>query len=207
MKIKKIKIIEFGNIHNKTLEFDSELNVLFVEKEQERLNIHAFIEYMLFGMDDVAFSGIMWMESDGTNYRITRDTRREEPYSELFCEDTGELVDIDNVDESQFIKRNSEEVYENMICISPLKGSTGAEIVREVQREMKNFQTAADCAIDLTRSAQYIKMTRKGYQVQAERRKKSDEQEKKRIRTQIDRLQKIYNLSKSKITMRTSRRK
>ena len=190
MKIKKIKIIEFENIHNKTLEFDSELNILFVEKEQDRLNIHAFIECMLFGAVDVSFSGIMWIESDDKNYRITRDTRREEPYSELFCEDSGELVDIENLDESEFIRRNSEEVFENMICISSLKGNTGAEIVREVQREMRNFQTTSDCSIDLTRSAQYIKMTRKGYQVQAERRKKSDEQEKKRLRTQIARLQK-----------------
>ena len=43
----------------------------------------------------------------------------------------------------------SEAVYENVICISPLKGNIGAEIVREVQKQMTGFQTTGDCSVDL----------------------------------------------------------
>lgn len=51
----------------------------------------------------------------------------------------------------------SEAVYENAICISPLKGNTGAEIVREVQKQMTGFQTTGDCSVDLGKTSQRIK--------------------------------------------------
>ena len=79
----------------------------------------------------------------------------------------------------------SEAVYENAICISPLKGNTGAEIVREVQKQMTGFQTTGDCSVDLGKTSQRIKMTRKGYQVQVERRKKADQLAKEKISAQI----------------------
>ena len=56
-----------------------------------------------------------------------------------------------------------------------MKGNTGAEIVREVQKQMTGFQTTGDCSVDLGKTSQRIKMTRKGYQVQVERRKKADQ--------------------------------
>lgn len=75
----------------------------------------------------------------------------------------------------------SEAVYENAICISPLKGNTGAEIVREVQKQMTGFQTTGDCSVDLGKTSQRIKMTRKGYQVQVERRKRQTSWQKKKF--------------------------
>lgn len=66
-----------------------------------------------------------------------------------------------------------------------MKGNTGAEIVREVQKQMTGFQTTGDCSVDLGKTSQRIKMTRKGYQVQVERRKKADQLAKEKISAQI----------------------
>lgn len=188
MKIRQIEIKDFGEIKNKTLKFTSGLNVLYDEKEQAREMIRSFIEEMFFGNAEFPYAGIIWFESSGKNYRLTRDLHRETPYSELLCETSGELLDVDHISDSKVAMGISEAVFENAICIAPLKGNTGAEIVREVQRQIAGFQWSADRTLDLRRTSQRLKMTRKGYQVQVERRKKADQLEKGKISTAIRRL-------------------
>mgnify|MGYP000506138100 FL=1 len=185
MKIKQIEIKDFGSIYRQTIAFSPDMNVLYTEKERTRREIQAFIESMLFGRTDVPYAGVLWFESGGRNYRLTRDLHREEPYSELLCEESGELLDADHISEEKMALGISEAVYENVICISPLKGNIGAEIVREVQKQMTGFQTTGDCSVDLGKTSQRIKMTRKGYQVQVERRKKADQLAKEKISAQI----------------------
>ena len=129
MKIKQIEIKDFGSIYRQTIVFSPNMNVLYTEKERTRREIQAFIESMLFGRTDVPYAGVLWFESGGRNYRLTRDLHREEPYSELLCEESGELLDADHISEEKMALGISEAVYENAICISPLKGNTGAEIV------------------------------------------------------------------------------
>lgn len=188
MKIKQIEIKNFGNIYNKTLIFSPGVNVLYGENEYSRKEIHSFIEHMLLGIEDMPYYGILWFESKGRNYRLTRNLYGENPYNELLCEESGELIDADRLSESRTVMGISGAVYENAVCITPLKGSTGAEIVREVQKQMKGFQETADCSEDLGRTYQRIKMTRKGYQAQVDRRRKSDELEKEKISSQMRQL-------------------
>ena len=188
MKIRQIEIKDFGSIKNKTLKFTSGLNVLYDEKEQMREEVRTFIEKMLFGNAEFPYAGVLWFESGGRNYRLTRDLHRETPYSELLCETSGELMDADRISDSKIAQGISESVFENAICIAPLKGNTGSEIVREVQRQIAGFQWSADRTVDLRRTSQRLKMTRKGYQVQVERRKKADQLEKGKVSKAIRRL-------------------
>ena len=188
MKIRQIEIKDFGSIKNKTLKFTSGLNVLYDEKEQMREEVRTFIEKMLFGNAEFPYAGVLWFESGGRNYRLTRDLHRETPYSELLCETSGELMDADRISDSKVAQGISESVFENAICIAPLKGNTGSEIVREVQRQIVGFQWSADRTVDLRRTSQRLKMTRKGYQVQVERRKKADQLEKGKVSKAIRRL-------------------
>lgn len=81
MKIRQIEIKDFGSIKNKTLKFTSGLNVLYDEKEQMREEVRTFIEKMLFGNAEFSYAGVLWFESGGRNYRLTRDLHRETPYS------------------------------------------------------------------------------------------------------------------------------
>lgn len=202
MKIKRIEIKDFGSIYKQTIDFSPDINVLYTEREQTRKEIQAFIEAMLFSRMDIPYAGVLWFESGGRNYRLTRDLHREEPYSELLCEESGELLDADHISEEKMVLGISEAVYENAICISPLKGNTGAEIVHEVQKQMIGFQTTADCSVDLGKTAQRIKMARKGYQVQVERRKKADQLAKEKISAQIKSIRKeIRTLEEQRIQL------
>ena len=153
MKIRQIEIKDFGAIKNKTLKFTSGLNVLYDENGQVREAIRSFIEKMLFGNAEFPYAGILWFESGGRNYRLTRDLHRETPYSELLCETSGELIDADRISDSKVTLGISESVFENAICIAPLKGNTGSEIVREVQRQIAGFQWSADRTVDLRRTS------------------------------------------------------
>ena len=101
MKIRQIEIKDFGSIKNKTLKFTSGLNVLYDEKEQMREEVRTFIEKMLFGNAEFPYAGVLWFESGGRNYRLTRDLHRETPYSELLCETSGELMDADRISDSK----------------------------------------------------------------------------------------------------------
>ena len=188
MRIRQIEIKDFGDIKNKTLKFTSGLNILYDEKEEVREEIRSFIEKMFFGKEEFPYAGILWFESGGKNYRLTRDLHGETPYSELLCETNGELMDADHISDAKVAMGISQSVFENAICIAPLKGSTGAEIVREVQRQIAGFQWSADRTVDLGRTSQRLKMARKGYQVQVERRKKADQLEKGKVNTAIRRL-------------------
>lgn len=73
MKIKQIEIKDFGSIYRQTIAFSPDMNVLYTEKERTRREIQAFIESMLFGRTDVPYAGVLWFESGGRNYRLTRD--------------------------------------------------------------------------------------------------------------------------------------
>ena len=97
------------------------MNVLYTEKERTRREIQAFIESMLFGRTDVPYAGYSGLRVAGDNYRLTRDLHREEPYSELLCEESGELLDADHISEEKMALGISEAVYENAICISPIE--------------------------------------------------------------------------------------
>ncbi len=92
--------------------------------------------------------------------------------SELLCEDDGELLDEGQGDLDAILGGVSEAVYENTVSVAQLKSVTGPDLVREVRNYMASYQGTGDGTVDLGRTMQMLKMSRKGYQVQAERRRK-----------------------------------
>ena len=128
MKIRQIEIKDFGSIKNKTLKFTSGLNVLYDEKEQMREEVRTFIEKMLFGNAEFPYAGVLWFESGGRNYRLTRDLHRETPYSELLCETSGELIDADRISDSKVLHplKATPDQRSYVRCSDRLRDSSGA---------------------------------------------------------------------------------
>ncbi len=54
---------------------------------------------------------------------------------------------------------------------------------------MASYQGTADSSIDLGRAMQMLKMSRKGFQVQEDRKQKETEQEQQKLLTNIDYIQ------------------
>ena len=207
MLIKKITIRNFGKINNRTFEFSEGINVIYGENESGKTTLHNFIKSMLYGIprgrgksaayrayepweNPGEYGGTIWFESKGMSWRLTRSFSRERPYQELLCETTGEIMDPDEdgaMDE--LLGDVSEAVYENTVSIGQMKSVTGPSLAKELQNYMAGYEGSADSSIDIQRASQMLKMTRKGYQVQEDRRKKSLEAEEIRIRSRIDYLE------------------
>ena len=206
MIIKRISIENFGKIRNKTMEFSPGMNILYGENESGKTTAHTFVKSMLYGIqrqrgraarkdaytlylpwdNPAVYGGTLWFESGGKNFRIRRNFYKENQSEEFLCEDDRELLDIEAGDLEAVLGGVSETVYENTVSVAQLKSSTGTELVREVQNYMASYQGAGDSSVDLGRTMQRLKMERKGYQVQADRLRRENEQEKEKIASNME---------------------
>lgn len=206
MRIKRLKIKNFGKIRNREIELSPGINVLYGENESGKTTVHTFIKSMLYGIqrmrgraarnDDYTkydpwensgvYGGTMWFEIGGRNYRLSRNFQKENPASEFICEDSGELLDVDKGDLEVVLEGISEAVYDNTVSIAQLKSVTGQELVRELQNYMASYQGTGDNSVDLGRTAQMLKMTRKGFQTQKEHREKDMEKTREKLASGLE---------------------
>lgn len=206
MVIRRLAIRNFGKIHNTTLDFAPGINVLYGENESGKTTVHTYIKSMLYGMhrgrgrasrkdsyskyepweNPADYGGSLWFEEGGKNFRLTRSFAKEYASEELYCEDDGEMLDIAEGDLDMLLGNISETVYENTVSVAQLKSVTGRDLVMELQNYMASYQGTGDLSVDLGRTAQMLKMTRKGYQVQEDRAMKKREEEIHKIRANRD---------------------
>lgn len=206
MIIRRLTIRNFGKIHDRTLELSPGINVLYGENESGKTTVHTFIKSMFYGItrqrgkaakndiytkyepweNPVVYGGTLWFESAGKHFRLTRNFHKSSPSSELLCEDDGELLDVDRGDLEGVLGDISEAVYDNTVSVAQLKSVTGKDLVRELQNYMASYQGAGDSSVDLGRTMQMLKMSRKGFQVQADRRRKAAEKEQEKLAVNME---------------------
>lgn len=209
MIIRQITIKNFGKLHEKTITFSPGINVLYGENESGKTTVHQFIKGMFYGMQRMrgkaartdayslyepwehpfAYGGSIWFESSGRTFRLTRNFYKSREMSELFCEDDGELLDVQQGDLNDLLGGISEAIYDNTVSVAQMKNVTGAELVKELQNYMASYQGTGDCSVDLGRTMQMLKMSRKGYQVQEDRRKKEAEKEQEKLLANMEYIQ------------------
>ncbi len=219
MIIRRLNIRNFGKIHDKTLEFSQGINVLYGENESGKTTVHTFIKSMLFGLSRMRgkaarndtystyepwenpgmYGGILWFQSKQQNYRLTRNFQKDHLEGELLNEDTKELLNIENGSLEGILGNVSEAVYDNTVSVAQLKSVTGQDLVRELQNYMASYQGTGDSSIDLGRTAQMLKMSRKGYLVQEERRQKEIDTEQQKLTVNIDYVQNELNNIREKL--------
>lgn len=206
MIIKRFTIKNFGKIHDKTMELSPGINVLYGENESGKTTVHTFLKSMFYGIqrhrgkaartdaystyepweNPAVFGGTLWFENGGKNFRLTRNFYKGDQSSEFFCEDDGELLDLDKGDLDAVLGGVSEVVYENTVSVAQLKSVTGQDLVRELQNYMASYQGTGDSELDIGRAMQMLKMSRKGYQVQAQKQQKETEKEQEKLAAHMD---------------------
>ena len=216
MVIKRLKIKNFGKIHDRNMDFSPGMNVLYGENESGKTTTYTFLKSMFYGIQRMRgkaartdvystyepwenpadYGGTLWFENGGKNFRLTRNFYKNDQKSELLCEDDGELLDVEKGDLDAVLGGVSEIVYENTVSVGQLKSVTGQELIRELQNYMASYQGTGDSTVDLGRTMQFLKMTRKGFQTQIQKQKKETEKEQDKIaagmeylREEIDSLQ------------------
>lgn len=205
MVIKKIKIKNFGKIRNQEFTFSPGINVFYGENESGKTTTHTFLKSMLYGIqrlrgraakkdvyttyepweNPTIYGGTVWFECAGKNFRLSRNFHKTSENSEFLCEDDGEVMDVEQGD-LDMVLGISEAVYENTVSVAQLKSVTGPDLVHELQNYMASYQGTGDGSVDLGRAMQMLKMTRKGYLVQEEKRRNEISREQEKISVNMD---------------------
>lgn len=206
MIFKRLTIKNFGKIHDKTLEFSQGINVLYGENESGKSTVHTFVRSMLYGItrqrgraskndiytryepweNPAQYGGILWFESQGRDYRLTRNFYKESQSTELLDLQTGELSGADDGRMEQLLGGVSQAVYDNTVSVAQLKSVTGKDLALEVQNYMASYQGTGDSSVDLGRTMQMLKMSRKGYQVQKDKKRREAEKEQEKLNAKME---------------------
>lgn len=209
MIINKIKIRNFGKLKNEEFTFSTGINVLYGENESGKTTLHVFLKSMLYGItrlrgraakkdtystyepweNALDYGGTLWFESADKKFRLTRNFYKSCESSEFLCENDGEVMDVEQGDLAAILGI-SEAVYENTVSVAQLKSVTGPDLVHELQNYMASYQGTGDGFVDVGRAMQMLKMTRKGYQVQEEKRCGEIKKEQEKISVNMDYIQK-----------------
>lgn len=220
MIIRGLHIKNFGKIHDKNLKLSPGINVLYGENESGKTTIHTFIKGMFFGLsrmrgraarNDVyhtyepwdnpgMYGGTLWFRSRGQNFRLTRNFQKDNPSSELLGEESKELLSVESGDLDRLLGGVSEVVYDNTVSVAQLKSVTGQDLVRELQNYMASYQGTGDSSIDLGRAMQMLKMSRKGFQVQEDKKRKEMEKEQEKLLSNMEYVKKEMDSLKEKLS-------
>lgn len=157
MKIRELNIKNFGKFQDEKITFADGINIVYGENESGKSTLHTFIKSMLFGLERGRgraanndtfsqyepwenpnhYAGTLKIESGGKVFCIQRKFDKYTKSSELFCQDDGEELSIENGDLDILLDDMSESVFENTVSIGQLK----AEPSQPLSVALKNFAT------------------------------------------------------------------
>ena len=207
MILKRIFIKNFGGLQDKTIEFSSGVNMFYDVNEAEKNIVFIFMKVMFFGMPEEGVrknefyteknaqepvekvGGTIWFRSGQRNYRLTREFGTETDDCQMFCEDTGKMLDVENETLEKLLGGISETTFDNAVLTEALSGNSSAEMAREIQNKLSILSKSGDGLLDLGRSEQMLKMWRKGYLSQKERGQKAVLREKEKLATELENLE------------------
>lgn len=197
MILKRITIKKYGNLQDKTLEFSPGINVLHGENADEKNTIYKFIKNMLYGFEPFSVQdeegencgGTIWFESQGKNYRLTREFSADNPICELFCEEDQNVLDVKQGALDRILGKVSLAVFEDTVWAVQPVNALGRDLAKEIQNYMKRFLKSADRHLDLGRAGQMLKMWRKGYQSQKEKYQRETRNEQEKLSEKMEQLE------------------
>ena len=181
MRIKKIRIRNFGQFHNREFTFAPGLNVVYGENESGKTTLHTFLVSMLFGLEksrgrgakqDVYtkyepwnsasfYSGEMEFEVGGKDFGLERNFYHREKQTTLISRQDGELLSEEYGDLQMLLGGLNKEMYENTYCIPQAGAAPGKELAEFVQNCMANAAGTGDGTLQLNLALAQIHKKRK----------------------------------------------
>lgn len=137
MWIEKLQLKNFGKFHDKTIEFEPGLNIIYGGNESGKTTVHSFIVGMLFGIEkgrgraakDGLYSsyepwnsasyyvGNMIMNIDGKRFFLERNFYHKEKTAKLRNMDDNEELSVEFGDLHMLLGGMTRENYQNTYCI------------------------------------------------------------------------------------------
>ena len=181
MRIHSLNLAHFGRFHQKRLDLQPGINVIYGENEAGKSTIHHFIQAMLFGVERLRgkgskkdeysrfqpweqgrnYEGSMEIEHDGKNYRLTRNFYREDEYFRIEEVETGKELHLPGNQIDVLIDGLNKTNFKNTLSISQMETQIDQTFGLTLQAYMANIQQTKSQAVDLGQTLDYLKKENK----------------------------------------------
>lgn len=180
MIIKELNLIGFGQFNNKVVDLKDGLNIIYGENEAGKTTIHNFINGMFYGFlkpyakrtiyldehgkydpwGNSRYGGIIRFTYGGKEYRIERDFTKNQEYTNVILEDTGEDITntIDNGEGGRILQPGyhffgfNDAVFFNTLSIKQLGNKTEDSLANEVRERLVNVSTTLDDSLSIEKA-------------------------------------------------------
>lgn len=169
MQITELILKNFGKFTDKKIEFSEGINLIYGENEAGKSTVHAFLRGMLFGMErrrgraaqnDMFsryepwenpnyYAGVIRFQCGGRSFRLERNFDKYAKRSELFCEDDGEELSVEQGDLEMLLGGMGEADYDNTVSIAQMRAATNASLAAELKNYAANYYAAGNSEINL----------------------------------------------------------
>lgn len=172
MKIKRMDITGFGKFHNKTVELENGINIIYGENESGKTTLHNFIDGMFYGFlkpnikstryleehtlyepwNKNRYAGIISFMYKDDQYRIEREFTKSKEMTKVYLESTGEEItnEIDTGSKTRILQPGyhffgfNNNVFRNTISVKQLKTKTEKDLSKEIKEKLVNATHALD---------------------------------------------------------------
>ena len=184
MKILEIDIKGFGKFHDRHIEFNDKLNVIYGYNETGKSTMHTFIRAMFYGLErargragrhdtwsryepwdiEIPYAGVMRVWHDGEVYRIERNFSKNAsvPLS-VVNETRGLVVESPKAFLNELMCGLTETAYINTVSIGQLKSATDSGMVNELKHHISNMNSTGNFSINITKASTFLKSQRKTF--------------------------------------------
>lgn len=184
MMIKSITLHAFGKFHDRTMDFDEGVNVIYGLNEQGKSTLHQFIEAMFYGFykphtknrkyeegyevynpwNHEGYGGTLTLEDDGQLIRLERQFTKGKDRLTIFDVASGEDI-TESYDYNKIIRQadpgsrhfgHNKITYQNTVSITQMASKTDDAMVAEIKDNMSNLASAHETNISVERVIEKI---------------------------------------------------
>ena len=204
MKILELKIRSFGKLKDRRIRLSEGINLVYGENESGKSTIHMFIKGMFFGLERGRgraaandayslyepwenpnfYSGAVRFESGGKVFRIDRNFDRYSKKAELYCEDDGEEMSVDDGDLQILLGQFSEGIYSSTVSVGQLNIQPGQALAAGLRNYATNYFASGGGDLNIEQALLRLKERRKeidrqikeGFRVKQEKREQIEQE-------------------------------
>ena len=198
MKLRELKLKNFGKFHDKSIQLQDGINVICGENESGKTTMHTFIKAMLFGLERGRgrasakdtfsryepweygnyYSGELKFQSNEKDFCLQRNFDKYSKSVKLYCETDGEELSPEDGDLEMVLDGLTASSYENTLCIGQLHAATNQALAAELKNYATGYYMTGDSDIDV--SAARAELLEKKKEADREAREMLQRKERKR---------------------------
>ena len=183
MKIDKLHLLDFGQFHNKDIELEDGINVVYGPNEAGKSTVKDFIVDMLYGIEKSkglgarfdhyeqkkpingsAFAGAMEVSTEDNHYLVERNFSRQEKKTVVRELISGRELQLSEANSLQgSLIQTDKSTYMNTLCMGQMSAATDEVIAERLNHYIVNMASTKTGDIDALGAIARLKEKRKTF--------------------------------------------